>query len=213
MKPRSMKSGIARWDERYATEEWLFGTAPNRFLQHRAGQLPAASKVLAVADGEGRNGVFLAEQGHEVTSVDGSANAIAKARKLARERGCSLNFEQVDLLQWDWPVTAYDAVIAIFIQFAAPRDRDFLFERMKRALRPGGLLLLHGYRPEQVDYGTGGPPYRENMYTEPMLREAFADLEILTLESYDAEIHEGSGHEGMSALIDLVASKPTRGTY
>ena len=101
-------------------------------------------------------------------------------------------------------------VVAIFIQFAPPAERATIFAGMKRTLKPGGLLLLHGYRPEQVDYGTGGPPQREHMYTEALLREAFGDIEIVRLAAYDRVIEEGTGHAGMSALIDLVAKKPNR---
>jgi len=102
-----------------------------------------------------------------------------------------------------------DAVTAYHAVFHVPRERHpAVYQEFARVLRPGGTLLVHGYRPEQVDYGTGGPPIRENMYTEELLAEAFGDLEIEVLQSYDAEIAEGTGHLGMSALIDLVATKP-----
>jgi len=99
-------------------------------------------------------------------------------------------------------------VAGIYIQFAEPDFRDEIFAGMKRALKPGGILLLHGYRPEQLEYGTGGPPCAENMYTVDLLRAAFSDMEILRLAAYDREVDEGRGHSGMSALIDLVARKP-----
>ena len=197
-----------RWDERYAGEDYLFGTEPNAFLKSQAYRLQPGQQALAVADGEGRNGVFLAEQGLAVTSIDASGRGIAKARKLAAERGVELDAKLADIDAWAWPEAAYDAVVAIFIQFADPVLRDVLFGRMKAALKPGGLLILQGYRPEQVDYGTGGPPQRENMYTRPMLEKAFAGFEILHLDEHDSEIHEGSGHGGRSALIDLVARRP-----
>ncbi len=134
--------------------------------------------------------------------------AQAKAARLAAARGVSLDLQQVDLAAWDWPQGRFDIVAAIFIQFAGPELRTEIFENMKRALKPGGLVLLEGYRPEQIAYGTGGPRTPENLYTEPMLREAFADFEILELVAYDAAIEEGAGHSGQSALIDLVARKP-----
>ncbi|HWA59763.1 MAG TPA: class I SAM-dependent methyltransferase [Caulobacteraceae bacterium] len=196
------------WDERYAREDYLFGEAPNAFLARQAGRLQAGGRALAVADGEGRNGVWLAEQGLRVLSVDSSAVAQAKAARLAQARGVSLDLELADLSTWRFPEATFDVVAAIFIQFAGPDLRARLFEGMTRALRPGGLLLLEGYRPEQIAYGTGGPRTPENLYTEPMLREAFAGLEILELAAYDAAIGEGVGHSGMSALIDLVARKP-----
>ncbi len=195
------------WDERYAGDAYLFGTAPNVFLTRQKDRLPAQGTVLALADGEGRNGVWLAEQGLDVLAVDGSEVALAKSRRLAAERGVDMRHEHADLAAWEFGCERFDAIVAIFIQFAAPAFRAQLFAGMQRALKPGGALLLEGYRPEQLAYGTGGPPDAENMYTESILREAFADMQIELLESYDAELHEGR-HEGMSALIDLVARKP-----
>lgn len=196
------------WDERFASDDYLFGTEPNAFLKREIARLPAGGRVLAVADGEGRNGVYLAQQGFEVVATDISPVGIDKARRLAAERGVALTFEQVDLAHYAWPEEAFDAVVAIFTQFADPALRARMFAGFTRTLRPGGILLLEGYRPEQLDYRTGGPPCAQNMYTEDLLRTAFADLNILVLDSYDAEIREGSGHGGMSALIDLVAQKP-----
>jgi cyclopropane fatty-acyl-phospholipid synthase-like methyltransferase len=196
------------WDERYSQEGYLFGTTPAVFLERHRDRLAPGATALAIADGEGRNSVFLAQQGLTVTAMDGSAVAVAKARTLADERGVAVDFHVADISAWDWRPAAYDLVVGIFFQFLAPEQRPPVFEGMKQTLRPGGTLLVHGYRPEQVDYGTGGPPIRENMYTEELLTEAFGDLQIEVLESYDAEIAEGTGHLGMSALIDLVATKP-----
>lgn len=196
------------WDDRYAAEGYLFGTAPNAFLAAQAGRLKPGWTALAVADGEGRNGVWLAQQGLDVLSVDSSAVAQDKARRLARSRGVAPRFEIADLAAWTFPAGQFDVVAGIFIQFAGPDLRRTLFEGMTAALKPGGLLLLEGYRPEQLAFGTGGPRIVENLYTEDLLREAFRDLEILDLRAYDAVIEEGAGHSGMSALIDLVARKP-----
>lgn len=196
------------WDARYAGDDYLFGQAPNAFLAAQAPRLKRGWTALAVADGEGRNGVWLAEQGLEVLSVDSSAVAQEKARHLAAERGVDLRLELADLEFWTFPQARFDLIAAIFIQFAGPPLRARLFAATKRALKPGGLLLLEGYRPEQLEYRTGGPPNAENLYTEAMLREAFADLEILELRSYDAVIEEGVAHKGLSALISLVARSP-----
>ena len=197
------------WDERYAaTDGFVFGTAPNAFLAAQGRRLKPGDKALAVSDGEGRNGVWLAEQGLQVLSIDVSAPAQAKARRLAEARGVAMTVEQVDLTGWTWPDGEFDVVAAIFIQYAAPDLRARIFEGMRRALRPGGLVLMEGYRPEQIAYGTGGPRVPEHLYDEAMLRAAFGDFEILELRSYDAAIEEGAGHSGMSALIDLVARKP-----
>ena len=193
------------WDERYAGEGYLFGTEPNTFLLSQQALLNQGASCLAVADGEGRNGVWLAEQGMHVLSLDNSAVAMDKARALAKLRGVKLDFELADLLQWDWGEQRFDVVVAIFIQFAAPEQRVQMFENIRRCLKPGGLLLLQGYTPRQLEYGTGGPPLAENLYTEAMLRSAFADWEILHLREHDDIISEGTAHSGMSALIDMVA--------
>lgn len=205
---RSNKPAM-NWDERYsATEGYLFGEAPNAFLARQAHLITPGMRALAVADGEGRNGVWLAQQGASVLSVDGSPNALQKARKLADKKGVEIECQVEDLLNWTWPTEAFDLVVGIFIQFVGPKDRDTLFKSMKAALKPGGLLLLEGYRPKQLDYGTGGPPIAANMYTKDLLREAFSDMQILELSSYDADLDEGPAHSGMSALIDLIAKKP-----
>ncbi len=199
----STSTGI--WDERYAGEEYFFGIEPNAFLVSQLHRLKPGMSCLALADGEGRNGVWLAEQGLDVLSVDSSSVALDKARKLAQQRGMSVQFEQADLMQWDFGENKFDVVAAIFIQFAPPGLREQMFGRIKRCLKPGGLLLLQGYTPRQLEYGTGGPSQAENLYTETMLREAFADMDILHLCEHDDIIREGAGHSGMSALIDMVA--------
>jgi cyclopropane fatty-acyl-phospholipid synthase-like methyltransferase len=197
----------ARWNQRFAGEDYLFGTAPNAFLASQRLLLRQGQSALAVADGEGRNGVWLAEQGLDVLSIDFSANALAKAQRLAAARGVTLRTEQVDLFAWDWSGRGFDIVAAIFVQFATPDERAVLFANLKQSLNPGGHLILQGYRPKQLDYGTGGPPNAENMYTEDLLRRAFGDLTIVHLGEHDDVIVEGAGHAGMSALIDLVARK------
>jgi SAM-dependent methyltransferase len=202
---------LQRWNERFAGEDYLFGTEPNAFLAAECHRLAAGETVLALADGEGRNGVFLARQGLDVTSVDLSPVALAKARRLAARHGVALSTVCADLARWDWGGPRFDAAVAIFIQFASPALREAIFARIKGVLKPGGLVLLQGYRPEQLGYGTGGPPDVENLYTEAMLRAAFADCAILHLRAHDSVIREGRGHNGMSALIDLVARTPAAG--
>jgi cyclopropane fatty-acyl-phospholipid synthase-like methyltransferase len=203
---------LNRWNQRFSAPGYLFGTAPNRFLESQRHRLKPGQRVLAVADGEGRNGVWLAQQGLKVTSVDFSPVGLGKAHELAARCGVEIESVLADLANWRWPRAAFDVVVAIFIQFADPEFRTKLFANMKSALVPGGTLLLEGYRPEQVDYGTGGPPNRENMYTRALLEAEFGDMEILHLAEYDAVIVEGAGHKGMSALIDLVARKHGRGS-
>jgi len=199
------------WNQRYGTTEgYLFGTLPNAFLLSQQQLLKPGSYCLAVADGEGRNGIWLAEHGLRVLSVDSSIVALSKARKLAGERGVEVEFEQADLLQWDWGSDRFDMVVAIFVQFAEPVQRRQMFANIERCLKPGGLLLLQGYTPRQLEYRTGGPSQAENLYTETMLRDEFSRWEIIHLREHDDFISEGSAHHGMSALIDLVARKANK---
>ena len=196
------------WNQRFDTPNYVFGTEPARFLVRHAGHLKPGLRGLAVADGEGRNSVFMAQRGVETVAMDTSANALAKAKALAEARGVSVSHVAADIATWHWQPAAFDLVVAVFIQFLAPEARGVAFAGMVETLKPGGVLMVHGYRPEQLGYGTGGPRAEANLYTEALLRASFADLEILALESYDTEIDEGGGHAGMSALIDLIARKP-----
>lgn len=196
------------WNARYATDDYIFGTAPNGFLASQAALIQPGMRALAIADGEGRNGVWLAEQGARVHAIDFSAAALEKARKLAAIRGVTLEIEQADVLNWSWPEAAYDLVAAIFIQFTPPPERERIIAGIRRTLKPGGVLILQGYTPKQIEFGTGGPPSAANMYTADLLRGWFGDWDILHLHAHESVISEGSHHHGMSALIDLVARKP-----
>jgi SAM-dependent methyltransferase len=199
----------ATWDARYAEPEYLFGEAPNAFVKRTAPRyLFAGQSALCVADGEGRNSVWLAEHGLDVTAFDISPNAVAKAHSLAARRGVTVDHRVADLATWRFQPASVDALIAIFIQFMGPDVREGVFAHMQDALKPGGYFLLEGYRPEQVAYGTGGPGVVENMYTREWLLQTFRGWDIVELDSYDAELSEGKGHSGMSAVIDLVARRP-----
>lgn len=202
------------WSARYrdAGDEYLFGTAPNRFLAQRAALFANGSSALSIADGEGRNSVWLAEQGLQVTAVEISPVAVAKARKLAAARKAEVRFAIADLLADDWPPPGerqgYDWVVGIFIQFAGPAERERLFGNMQRLTAVGGRIVLLGYTPKQLAYRTGGPSSAENLYTRAMLEAAFADWQIEELSEYEDDIAEGHGHRGRSALIGMVARKP-----
>ncbi len=196
------------WDQRYQAEGFLFGREPNAFVKSQIHLFKPGQSVLSIADGEGRNGVFVARQGARVTSVDFSAPALEKARSLAEEFNVEIIIEQQDIFEWDGSAGVYDIVLAIFIQFAPPEKRTVLFDNIKRLVKPGGLVVMQGYRPEQVSYKTGGPPQAENMYTSEILRTAFAGFDIQHLEEHDSIVDEGSGHSGMSALIDMIARRP-----
>ena len=198
---------LQRWNERFGAEEYIFGTAPNEFLASQKTRLKRGQRALCVADGEGRNSVWLAEQGLEVVAFDFSPVAVEKARRLARSRGVEVRYEVAGVCEWPWPESEFDLVAAIFVQVADPAMRRFMFERMIGALKPGGLVLIEGYTPAQLKYATGGPKQVDQLYTEDLLREAFGALQILELRAYEAELNEGTRHTGMSAVIDLVARK------
>ena len=202
---------LARWNERFATPDYVFGREPNAYLAAQAHHL-RPGRTLAVADGEGRNSVWLAGQGWQVEAFDFSPFAVDKAAGLARERGVGVP-EQLQLHccgweRFDWQPGRYDNVVAIFIQFANPDEREVLFRRMHEALKPGGVLLLQGYGRAQLALGTGGPGILEHLYYEALLTAAFPGDELLDLRSYQAVLDEGPGHRGLSDLLGLCARKP-----
>lgn len=196
------------WNERFSqSDDYLFGTEPSVWLSQNAGVWHTGQRVLCVADGEGRNSVWLARQGLQVDAFDIADAGVAKARRLAEAQRVHVNYTVADCDGYAWQPAAYDGVAAIFVQFADPALRARLFTHMIRSLKPGGTLLLQGYTPQQLEYRTGGPPQVSHLYTETLLREAFAELEIVSLEAYEADMNEGSGHCGRSALIGLIARR------
>ncbi len=202
------------WSERYSPtgDAYPFGTHPNHYLAEHTQRIKQnGQRVLLVADGEGRNAVWLAQNGLNVTACDISSIAIEKAKKLARTQNVQCNFVCGDMLcekfsnnikqdQFDW-------VIGIFIQFTNAEARLKQFEIMKSLTTHGGRILLHGYTPKQLEYKTGGPPMIENLYTKEILKNAFSDCEIEELVEYERTIKEGIGHHGKSALIGMIAKK------
>ncbi|MFT7400774.1 MAG: SAM-dependent methyltransferase [Hydrogenophaga sp.] len=195
------------WNQRFAAPGFLFGAEPNGWLREHACVWSPGERVLCVADGEGRNSVWLAEQGLTVEAFDIAETGVAKARALAAQRGVAVSFAVADCDDYAWPEAACDGVAAIFVQFADPDLRERLFARMVRALKPGGRLVLQGYTPRQLEYRTGGPPLASHLYTPTLLRDAFNGLDIEHLREYEADLSEGSGHSGRSALIGLVARR------
>ncbi|MEP6970421.1 MAG: class I SAM-dependent methyltransferase [Betaproteobacteria bacterium] len=197
----------AKWNQRFKHEGYLFGTEPNVYLREQATRLPASGHALCVADGEGRNSVWLARQGLQVQAFDLSPVGVDKARKLALDAAVQVDYQVADCESWAWPHDQFDVIAAIFIQFADPDMRTRLFARMVDGLKPGGLLILQGYTPKQIEYKTGGPGILANLYTEQMLRSAFATMDMLQLRMYEDHLAEGDHHLGRSALVGMCARK------
>ena len=197
-----------RWEARYRAPDYIFGKEPNYFLAKCKHLLPASGRVLAIADGEGRNGVWLAEQGLDLDAIDFSPTAQEKARALAREQSANVTFELGDVHNWAYPEAAYDVVCEIFTQFSAPAERELKWAGMRKALKPGGLIIIHGYTPKQLVYGTGGPKQLDQLYTRPILEKAFAGFQDMVFTEEELEMHEGTSHGGMSAVIGLTCQKP-----
>ncbi len=195
------------WDRKYADDEYFYGKAPNAWLTGHAHRLRPGMRALSVADGEGRNAVWLAEQGLAVTAVDASGKAIAKAKALAAQRGVIVEHVEADLTTWPWPEAAFDVAVAIFAHFTA-NHRPAIHRAMLNTVKPGGLVLIEAYSPYQHLHRTGGPPDLDMLYTAWRLEQDFAGAEILELAEVTTELQEGRGHSGTSAVVRLVARRP-----
>jgi len=196
----------AYWDERYGTLEYAYGTEPNAFLMQCASRLSAGSDVLAIGDGEGRNGCFLAGLGHRVTSIDRSAEGKRKADLLAAERGVSLDFRVADLADADLGIERFDAAVSIFCHMPSAVRKD-VHRRIVAALRPGGLVILEAYCPAQLAFGTGGPKDRDMLISLADALDEFAGLDFLVAQEVEREVVEGRYHTGRAAVTQIVACK------
>ncbi len=194
------------WDQRYSSEDYAYGTEPNEFLVAMAPRLPAG-RILCLGEGEGRNAVWLAGQGHEVTAVDASAVGLEKAQRLASSRGLTIMTVHADLATYPIEPAAWDGIVSIFCHLA-PELRADLHRRCAVGLRHGGLMLLEAYTPRQVGRSTGGPPTVELMMDAETLRAELAGLDFLELRECEREVHEGAFHNGPGAVVQLVARKP-----
>jgi SAM-dependent methyltransferase len=201
-------AGAARWDARYAEEGWAYGTQPNDFVVEVADRIPKG-RVLCIGDGEGRNGVWLASRGFDVTSLDQSKIGMEKAARFATERGVALTTLVRDLDGWDFEPKGWSAVVSIFCHLPSELRRR-VHRAAAAALAPGGAFVLEAYAPEQLEYKTGGPPVRDLLVTPDDLRADVAggghtDLAIELLEQKVRLVHEGSFHDGQSAVVRLLA--------
>ena len=194
------------WDERYDTSEYVYGTDPNDFLASWISEMPKG-RTLCIAEGEGRNAVFLAERGHEVVAVDASAVGLEKARRLAAARGVSIETHVADLADFDIAPDSWDLIVSVFAH-VPPAVRKLLHRRIVQGLRSGGMLVLEAYTPEQIGMGTGGPPVAEMTMSLDELRVEFEGLEFRHAVELQREVVEGKFHTGEGAVVQLVAVKP-----
>jgi len=194
------------WDQKYGDDHYFYGTEPNVFLMQQADLIPAGGRVLVTGDGEGRNGVWLAEQGFLVTSVDYSTSGIKKASKLARQRQVTVDLAQADLTTWDWPEATFDAVVTVFLHFL-PEDRRRVHAGINKALKPGGRLIVELFHPRQLDYCSGGPKNVDMLVTAEDLRADFPNLQWEQLEEVEVKLDEGLGHQGPGMVSHGVGLK------
>jgi hypothetical protein len=196
------------WDQNFAVQGYKYGTAPNAFLVWQAPRLPPQSAVLVPGDGEGRDGVWLAQQGHRVTAMDGSSVGLQKAQVLAAERGVPLQTVLGDLSDWAPAPASFDAVVLTFVHLP-PAIRADAHRRLAAALRPGGLLLLEAFHPLQLQHSSGGPKDATMLYSPELLRADFAgQLEELMAWQGKVTLDEGPGHQGTAHVIRWIGRAP-----
>jgi hypothetical protein len=195
------------WDQRYAEPGFKYGTAANAFLCQQAQRLPAAARVLVPGDGEGRNSVWLAGQGHRVLALDSSGVGLAKARALAAERAVAIETQQLDLADWAPAPASADAVALIFVHLPSALRRS-VHRRAAAALAPGGWLLLECFHPGQLGRSSGGPKDIDMLATLDALRGDFAGLldEVLGWEG-EVSLDEGPGHQGAAQVVRYVGRR------
>lgn len=198
------------WNGLYREEGYRYGTEPNAFLVEATPAVTGDSprRALCVGAGEGRNAVWLAGQGYDVTALDISEAGLAKAEAMAAKTGVSIRTVVADFGDFDFEIDRWDLIAAIFAHQPAPMS-DRLHRQFLRALAPEGRLILEGYTPRQLEYGTGGPGRSEFLIEPEILREQLAGLRIDLLEEKVRDIREGTGHRGKGAVVRCVAVKPS----
>ena len=194
------------WDKRYSEAGFAYGTKPSLYLVSKSKLLKPGMKVLAIGDGEGRNGIWLAEQGMEVTIIDQSEIGLNKARHLAAEKSVVIQTLCEDLVSWEWPVNTYDAIVSIFVHFG-PTERPTVHKSIVNALKVGGWLMMQSFHKDQINRNSGGPKNVEMLYTVDMLARDFSGLRIEELEEAETDLDEGVYHHGTAAVINLLGQK------
>ncbi len=197
------------WDGKYGIDDYRYGTKPNAFVEAQALRvIKPQGKVLCLGAGEGRNPVWLAKQGFEVTALDQSTKGLEKLRRLAGERHVEIDTVESTVEAWQPEAESYDAVVMTFLHLA-PDVRPEIHDKVVEALAHGGVVVMEAFTPLQIERGreSGGPPSVAMMYTPEMLRKDFADLDIEVLEEQTVELDEGPSHCGPGEVVRLVARK------
>ena len=193
------------WDERYSAEEYAYGTTPNEFLVEKVSCIPKG-KVLSLAEGEGRNAVFLAKQGYAVTAVDASIVGLNKARKLAKENDVVVEFIKADLADYDLGENKWDGIVSIFCPLPSSLRKE-LYKKVIAGLKQNGVFLLEAYTPDQLKHGTGGGNSVDVMQSEESLRLELAGLKFKHLTELEREVIEGVYHTGIGSVVQAIATK------
>jgi SAM-dependent methyltransferase len=194
------------WDERYRDEAYFYGFSPNDFLREHAGLFEAGDRVLSLAEGEGRNAVFLAQRGCQVRGVDFSARGYEKAMRLAQQQGVAIEYDVADLTLYDMGEAKWDGVVSIFCHLSES-DRLALYRSIRRGLKPGGVFLLESYNKKQLDYGTGGPKEVSHLVSLGDLTGAFDRFEIVLTQDIVRDVQEGTRHSGAGSVTQFIARK------
>ena len=202
-----MSDTASFWNTRFAVSEYIYGDAPNDFLREQAYRLPAASRVLSLGEGEGRNALFLAQQGHALTAVDASHEGLAKVLARAAAAGVDITAVLADLARFEPGVAVFDAVVSVFCHLPSALRREVMAKAIA-ALKPGGLMIIEGYTPRQLAFGTGGPKDTDMLLEPEIIRAELAGLAMLHFVEQEREVVEGSHHTGMASVLQVVARKP-----
>ena len=194
------------WNARYKEKEYAYGTKPNDFLKSHILILKPHTKVLCLAEGEGRNAVFISENNHDVTAIDYSQEGLNKLNALAKEKDLSIKTICTDLSDYKIEPNKWDAIICIFGHFP-PQLRKSVFSQIYSGLTKDGVLLLEAYHKDQITYKTGGPQVADLLYSAEELQHDFSEFEKISIEKQIKYIEEGKYHNGTSAVIQVIANK------
>jgi len=194
------------WDERYGTSSYFYGTEPNDFLRERHGAIAAGGSILSLGEGEGRNAVFLAERGYRVVAVDQSSKGLEKARRLASAKRVEIDTIVADLDAYQIEPQRWDGIVSIWCHLPSTL-RAAVHRQVVTGLRPGGAFLLEAYTPNQIGYGTGGPKSVDLLPTLVQLRQELAGLDFIHALEAERVVHEGAGHTGLSATVQVIARR------